>query len=100
MKNKNKGLQYKLEEKEVEKELSGFKTEYVNCSNYKEEFDLRQMMNGVKDKTKSEDINIDYPGMQGVKDKNKELQQRMNMLSEKNLKLREKIKYLMQYFFI
>ena len=82
LKNKNKELQYKLEEKEVEKELSGFKTEDVNFSNYEEEFDLRKMMNGAKDKNKSEDINIDYPGMQGVKDKNKELQQRMNMLSE------------------
>jgi hypothetical protein len=82
LKNKNKELQYKLEEKEVEKELSGFKTEDVNFSNYEEEFDLRKMMNGAKDKNKSEDINIDYPGMQGVKDKNKELKQRMNMLSE------------------
>ena len=98
LKNKNKELQYKLEEKEVEKELSGFKTEDVNFSNYEEEFDLRKMMNGAKDKNKSEDINIDYPGMQGVKDKNKELQQRVNMLSEQvkilisNININNKIK--------
>ena len=98
LKNKNKELQYKLEEKQVEEELSGFKTEDVNFSNYEEEFDLRKMINGAKDKNKSEDINIDYPGMQGVKDKNKELQQRVNMLSEQvkilisNININNKIK--------
>ena len=98
LKNKNKELQYKLEEKQVEEELSGFKTEDVNFSNYEEEFDLRKMINGAKDKNKSEDINIDYPGMQGVKDKNKELQQRVNMLSEQvkilisNITINNKIK--------
>ena len=98
LKNKNKELQYKLEEKQVEEELSGFKTEDVNFSNYEEEFDLRKMINGAKDKNKSEDINIDYPGMQGVKDRNKELQQRVNMLSEQvkilisNININNKIK--------
>ena len=77
---KNKELQFKLEEKQAEEEISGFKTEDVNFSNYEEEFDLKKMINGAKDKNRSEDINIDYPGMQRVKDKNKELQQRMNML--------------------
>ena len=98
LKNKNKELQYKLEEKQVQEELSGFKTEDVNFSNYEEEFDLRKMINGAKDKNKSEDINIDYPGMQGVKDRNKELQQRVNMLSEQvkilisNININNKIK--------
>ena len=98
LKNKNKELQYKLEEKQVEEELSGFKTEDVNFSNYEEEFDLRKMINGAKDKNKSEDINIDYPGMQGVKDKNKELRQRVNMLCEQvkilisNININNKIK--------
>ena len=98
LKNKIKELQYKLEEKQVEEELSGFKTEDVNFSNYEEEFDLRKMINGAKDKNKSEDINIDYPGMQGVKDKNKELQQKVNMLSEQvkilisNININNKIK--------
>ena len=82
LQNKNKELQFKLDEKKAEEELSGFRTEDVNFSNYEEEFDLRKMINGAKDKNRSEDINIDYPGMQGVKDKNKELQLRMNMLIE------------------
>ena len=98
LQNKNKELTFKLEDKEVGEELSGFKTEDVNLSNYEEEFDLRKMVNGAKDKNKSEDINIDYPGMQGVKDKNKELQQRVNMLSEQvkilisNININNKIK--------
>ena len=82
LQNKNKELQFKLDEKKAEEELSGFRTEDVNFSNYEEEFDLRKMIKGAKDKNRSEDINIDYPGMQGVKDKNKELQLRMNMLIE------------------
>lgn len=82
LQNKNKELQLKLDDKNAEEELSGFRTEDNNFSNYEEEFDLRKMINGAKDKNRSEDINIDYPGMQGVKDKNKELQQRMNMLIE------------------
>ena len=98
LQNKNKELTFKLEDKEVGEELSGFKTEDVNFSNYEEEFDLGKMVNGAKDKNKSEDINIDYPGMQGVKDKNKELQQRVNMLSEQvkilisNININNKIK--------
>lgn len=79
---KNKELQFKLEDKQVQEELSGFRTEEANFSNYEEEFDLRKMVNGTKEKNRSEDINIDYPGMQVVKDRNKELKQKMNMLIE------------------
>jgi len=82
LQNKNKELQFKLEDKEVEKEISGFRTEDANFSNYEEEFDLRKMVNGARDKNRSEDINIDYPGVQGIKDKYKELQQNTNMLEE------------------
>ena len=82
LQNKNKELQYKLEEKQIEKEFSGFRTEEVNYSNYEEEFDLRKMINGAREKNRSEDINIDYPGIQGLKDKYKELLQNMNMLEE------------------
>ena len=82
LQNKNKELQFKLEDKEVEKEISGFRTEDANFSNYEEEFDLKKMVNGARDKNRSEDINIDYPGVQGIKDKYKELLQNMNMLEE------------------
>lgn len=95
---KNKELQFKLEDKQVQEELSGFRTEEANFSNNEEEFDLRKMVNGTKEKNRSEDINIDYPGMQGVKDRNKELKQKMNMLIEQvkiliaNVNINSKIK--------
>ena len=40
------------------------------------------MINGARDKNRSEDINIDYPGVQGIKEKYKELETKMNMLIE------------------
>ena len=82
LQNKNKELQFQLEEKQVEKEISGYRTEDINFSNYEEEFDLKKMVNGAREKNRSEDINIDYPGVQGLKDKYKELLQNMNMLEE------------------
>ena len=39
-------------------------------------------MTGAKDKNKSEDINIDYPDMQIIKDKYKKLSINNNMLEE------------------
>ena len=82
LQNKNKELQYKLEEKQVQEEYSGYKTEDVNFSNYEEEFDLKRILTGAKDKNKSEDINIDYPDMQIIKDKYKKLSINNNMLEE------------------
>ena len=79
---KNKELQFKLDDKELEEDLSGFRTEEVNFSNYEEEFDLRKMINGAKVKNKSEDIYIDYPGVQNIKNKYKCLQTKMVMLEE------------------
>ena len=77
-----KELQFKLDEKQVEKELSGYRTEDNNYSNFEEEFDLRKMINGTREKNRSEDINIDYPGIVGIKDRNRELMQKMKMLEE------------------
>ena len=82
LQNKNKELQYKLEEKQVQEEYSVYKTEDVNFSNYEEEFDLKRILTGAKDKNKSEDINIDYPDMQKIKDKYKKLSINNNMLEE------------------
>ena len=82
LENKNRELQFKLEEKEVQKELHGFRTEDNYFSNYEEEFDLRKMVSGARDKNRSEDINIDYPGVQNIKDKYKELLRDMNYLQE------------------
>ena len=80
LKNENKKLQFELEEKEVKSAYSGFRTEDVNISNYEEEFDLRKMANRARDKNRSEDINIDYPGIQGLKNKLKELEFKFNIL--------------------
>ena len=98
LQNKNKELQFKLDEKQVEREFSGYRTEDYNFSNYEEEFDLKKMVNGAREKNRSEDINIDYPGVQSVKDKYKELLQNMHLLEEQvkilisNINITNKIK--------
>ena len=98
LQNKNKELQFKLDEKQVEKEFSGYRTEDYNFSNYEEEFDLKKMVNGAREKNRSEDINIDYPGVQSVKDKYKELVQHLHLLEEQvkilicNINITSKIK--------
>ena len=98
LKNKNKELLFQLEEKEVKSAYSGYKTEDVNLSNYEEEFDLRKMANGARDKNRSEDINIDYPGIQGIKDKLVDLEFKYKNLVEQvkiligNITFNQKIK--------
>ena len=98
LKNKNKELLFQLEEKEVKSALSGYRTEDVNISNYEEEFDLRKMANGARDKNRSEDINIDYPGITGIKEKFKELEFRYKNLVEQvkiligNITFNQKVK--------
>ena len=98
LKNKNKELLFQLEEKEVKSALSGFRTEDVNISNYEEEFDLRKMANGARDKNRSEDINIDYPGITGIKEKFRELEFRYKNLVEQvkiligNITFNQKVK--------
>ena len=62
-----------LEDKEINnKDCYDNKSEQ-NISNYEEEFDLRKMAKGAKDKNRSQDINIDYPGIQLIKEKYREL---------------------------
>ena len=98
LKKKNKELLFQLEEKEVKSAFSGYKTEDVNRSNFEEEFDLKKMVNGARDKNRSEDINIDYPGIQGIKEKYNELEFRFNNLVEQvknligNISVSQKIK--------
>ena len=98
LKKRIKELQFQLEEKEVKSVFSGYKTEDVNISNYEEEFDLRKMANGARDKNRSEDINIDYPGIQGIKERMKELEFKFNNLVEQvkiligNITFNQKIK--------
>ena len=98
LKSKNKELLFQLEEKEVKSAYSGYRTEDVNISNYEEEFDLRKMANGAREKNRSEDINIDYPGMTGIKERLKELEFRYKNLVEQvkiligNITFNQKIK--------
>lgn len=72
IKKKNMELVRQLEEKEMTKNCYDNKSE-ENVSNYEEEFDLRKMAKGAKDKNRSQDINIDYPGIQAIKEKYREL---------------------------
>ena len=51
-------------------------------SNYEEEFDLKKMVKGSKDKNRSQDINIDYPGIQLLKEKYRELDFYYNSLED------------------
>ena len=69
---KNYELISQLEEKEIKHNYEN-KSEDGYKSNYEEEFDLRKMAKGAKEKNRSQDINIDYPGIQVIKDKYREL---------------------------
>ena len=73
IKKKNSELIKQLEEKEIKKNCYDNKSEDGNKSNYEEEFDLRKMAKGARDKNRSQDINIDYPGVQAIKEKYREL---------------------------
>ena len=60
-------------EKEIHRNYYDAKSEDGKKSNYEEEFDLRKMAKGAKDKNRSQDLNIDYPVIQTLKEKNREL---------------------------
>jgi hypothetical protein len=72
IKKKNDELISKLEEKEIKQNFDN-RSEDGNRSNYEEEFDLRKMAKGAKDKNRSQDNNIDYPGIQMYKEKYRDL---------------------------
>ena len=80
LKKKNVELVSQLEDKEINKNYYDIRSEDGNKSNYEEEFDLRKMAKGAKDKNRSQDINIDYPGIQTYKEKVRELEFYYNSL--------------------
>ena len=88
IKKKNDELISKLEDKEIKNNYDN-KSDDGNKSNYEEEFDLRKMAKGAKDKNRSQDNNIDYPGIQLYKEKYRELDFNYNTLETlvKNLLL-------------
>ena len=79
IKKKNLELISQLEEKELKLNYYN-KSEDENKSNYEVEFDLLKMVKGSNEKNRSEDINIDYPGIQSVKEKYRELEFNYNSL--------------------
>ena len=91
IKKKNMELVKQLEEKEINKDCYDNKSEQ-NVSNYEEEFDLKKMAKGAKDKNRSQDINIDYPGIQTIKERYRELDFYYNSLEELVKKLLLNIK--------
>jgi chromosome segregation ATPase len=82
LKKKNEDLFNELESKKFDNDFCGHFSEDKAMSNYEEEFDLKKMAKGAKDKNRSQDINIDYPGAQQVKDKFRELDYYYNSLEE------------------
>ena len=80
LKKKNAELFEQLEDKEFRKNNFENRSEDANKSNYEEEFDLRKMAKGAKEKNRSQDINIDYPGIQTYKEKVRELEFYYNSL--------------------
>ena len=82
LKKKNEDLFKELESKKFDNDYCDHFSENKALSNYEEEFDLRKMAKGAKDKNRSQDINIDYPGAQQVKDKFRELDYYYNSLEE------------------
>ena len=80
IKKKNSELISQLEEKEINLNYYDIKSEDGKKSNYEEEFDLRKMAKGAKDKNRSQDLNIDYPAIQALKEKYRELNFNYNSL--------------------
>ena len=82
LKKKNEELFNELENKKLKNDCFDVISATKPISNYEEEFDLKKMAKGMKEKNRSEDINIDYPGIQLIKEKYRELNFYYNSLEE------------------
>ena len=82
LKKKNEELFKDLENKSLKNDCFNHVSIEKPISIYEEEFDLKKMAKGAKDKNRSQDINIDYPGIQQIKEKYKELDFYYNSLEE------------------
>ena len=82
LKKKNEQLFNELESKKFVNQFCDTFSEGKAISNYEEEFDLKKMAKGAMDKNRSQDINIDYPGAQQVKEKYRELDFYYNSLED------------------
>ena len=82
IKKKNEELLNELENKNLKNDYYNHISIDKPLSNYEEEFDLKKMAKGVKEKNRSQDINIDYPGTQQIKEKYRELDFYYNSLED------------------
>ena len=82
LKKKNEELLNDLDNKQLKNDYFNHKSIEKPLSNYEEEFDLKKMAKGVKEKNRSLDINIDYPGTQQIKEKYRELDFYYNSLED------------------
>ena len=53
-----------------------------NLSNFEEEYDVSDLANNAKEKNNSEDMKIDYPGLNDINNKYEELKAKMEELKE------------------
>ena len=82
LKKKNEELFNDLDCKKLKNDAFAHISAEKPLSNYEEEFDLKKMAKGVKEKNRSQDINIDYPGIQQIKERYRELDFYYNSLEE------------------
>ena len=78
IKKENRKLVEKLEKsekKEIKNEIKSFsnKSEVFDMESFEEEYNFIKITNGLKQKMFSQDINIDYPGIEEIKEKYREL---------------------------
>ena len=86
-KKENEELRKKIKEleskKNIPKESTMFKFKSImNNDDYEEEIDMMQLEAGVRRRNRSEDFNIDYPGLDENNKKYKELEDKFNKLKE------------------
>ena len=86
-KKENEELRKKIKEleskKNTPKESTMFKFKSImNIDDYEEEIDMMQLEAGVRRRNRSEDFNIDYPGLDENNKKYKELEDKFNKLKE------------------
>ena len=82
LKKKNEELLNDLDNKHLKNDYFNHISIEKPLSNYEEEFDLKKMAKGVQEKNRSQDINIDYPGTQQIKEKYRELDFYYNSLED------------------
>ena len=82
LKKKNEQLFNDLDSQKLKNDCFNHISIEKPLSNYEEEFDLKKMAKGVKEKNRSQDINIDYPGIQQIKERYRELDFYYNSLEE------------------